>query len=196
MAKDRKSRPRGNPDERRRRIAAASLFAAVVIVIVVGGALSTDEPLGESPVPVSESRPPSARVEREPSDPVAPVLESEPAPPVERPTMAAARPGAKTTAPDSLQNRAATDRDRLARSGGNYTVQLMMSCDPDNARRRLDEVDDAARLYVLPFEHNGKACFRLFWGAYRSREGAEKAEDLPAFSKTLDTRVRAIGELT
>jgi len=185
---------RGVLDERRRLIAAGSLSAAVIVVLVFGAVLRTDAPFAEMTVPVSEPTPTAGAtvepVAAESGTIVTPAPEA-------RPTAATpAKPPAPRRVPTgtSLGERASADRVRLADSGGSYTVQLMVSCDPDNARRVLGLIGDTSRLYLLPVELDGNACYRLCWGSYSTRESAENAADLPT---SFDSpRVRAVEELT
>ena len=102
------------------------------------------------------------------------------------------------TRDDPLPTRAASDRARLVHSGGSYTVQLMVACDAENAARVIGEAGSTSRLYVLPFTHNGQACYRLCWGSFATRQSAESSGDLPAELRGLfpSTQVRAIGDLT
>jgi septal ring-binding cell division protein DamX len=185
---------RGILDERRRLIAAGSLSAAVTVVLVLGAILRTDAPFAETTVPFAEPTP-TAGVTGKPAaangGPIA-----TPAP-VARPTAEAAAetpPSHRTPTDGTLGERAAADRERLADSGASYTVQLMVSCDPDNARRVLRMIGEDSRLYVLPIELDGNACYRMCWGSYPSRAKAENAADLPAAFDS--PRVRAVEELT
>jgi len=198
MAKrrDREARPsaRGILDERRRLIAAGSLTVAVSVVLVSGAILRTDAPFAEMTVPVSEP-PPAPGVTEEPATVEIETI-STPAPDTQPTAAAPATPRSSPRAPTAgaLGERAAADRERLLDSGESYTVQLMVSCDPDNARRVLGLIGGTSRLYVLPVELDGKACYRLCWGSYPTRESAERATDIPA---SFDSpRVRAVGELT
>ena len=198
MAKrrDREARPsaRGILDERRRLIAAGSLSVAVTVVLVLGAILRTDAPFAEMTVPVAEEVP-TTGVTQEPATAERGAI-SPPAP-APQPTVAApAKPPSSRPAPTggALAERAAADRERLLDSGGSYTLQLMVSCDPDNARRVLGLIGGTSRLYVLPVELDGNACYRLCWGSYPTRESAERATDIPT---SFDSpRVRAVGELT
>jgi septal ring-binding cell division protein DamX len=189
---------RGALDERRRLIAAGSLSTAVVIVLVVGAVLRTDAPFAETTVPVSEPTTTTRVVD-------APLPEPPEATPSPEPRMAREavatpdRHASRTPRPaGSLAARASADLDRMLDSGGSYTLQLMVSCDLDNARNKLDLAGNNPRLYVLPMELDGKDCYRLCWGSYSTRENAEKVDDLPAsLASALDDppRVRAVAEL-
>jgi septal ring-binding cell division protein DamX len=187
---------RGALDERRRLIAAGSLSTAVLIVLVFGAVLKTDAPFAETTVPVSEPTttarvaevpiPEPGESAREPLPVTSPpaVAEPDPDPPAPR----RARPAGP------LEERAATDRGRLIDSGGSYSLQLMVSCDPVNARRNLDRIGTTSRLYLLPLELEGRSCYRLCWGTYASRESAERASDLPPGFDAV--RVQPVEELT
>jgi septal ring-binding cell division protein DamX len=198
MAKrrDREARPsaRGILDERRRLIAAGSLSVAVTVVLIFGAILRTDAPFAEMTVPVTEEVP-TPGVTEEPATAEIGAI-STPAPAAQPSAAAPARAQSSRRAPtgDTLGERAAADRERLLDSGGSYTVQLMVSCDPDNARRVLGLIGGTSRLHVLPVELDGNACYRLCWGSYSTRENAENATDIPTSFES--PRVRAIGELT
>jgi len=202
MAKrrDREARPsaRGILDERRRLIAAGSLSVAVTVVLVFGAILRTDAPFAEMTVPVTEEvRTPGVTEELETTESG---TISTPAPDTQPTAAAPAKPPSsrRATTGGALGERAAADRERLLDSGGSYTVQLMVACDPDKALGVLGLADETAPLYALPYEKDGKACYRLFWGSYATRESAERADDLPDSigSQFPDMWVRAVGELT
>jgi septal ring-binding cell division protein DamX len=189
---------RGVLDERRRLVAATALFAAVAVILVLGAVLETSGPDRQPPVASEEPRTPAvtraAAAIDEPPDALSPdPYESPPAPP----PPAAEAPRAAAHAP-SVEQRAADDRERLVKSGGSYTVQLMVACDPGNASRVLEAARDAARVYVLPFAHDGKDCYRVCWGSYATREAAETAVDLPQGLASMfpNTRVRPVAEVT
>jgi len=178
-------------------MAATALFAAVAVILVLGAVLRSPGP-EPAPAPVkpealsatavlgasTSSDEPSA-VSAGSSDP----SPQEPEAALEEPRPATGRP---------VDRRADDDRERLVRSGGSYTVQLMVACDPVNAIRVVEAAGDAARLYVLPFVHDGKECYRVCWGSYATRQSAESAADLPAGLAAMfpNTRVRPVTEVT
>lgn len=169
---------RGFVEERRRVAAAGFLFAVVIVVLVLGAALRT-EPSRPSerwtPSPVGETgearppAPPPAVDDAHAGVPPAAVETAPQAPPQDR-TAAIAPPPAE----DPLETRLEDDRERLVRTNALYTVQLMVACDPDNARRVVDLAGAAPELYVLGLRHEGQPCYRLCWGAYGSHEAAER----------------------
>jgi septal ring-binding cell division protein DamX len=185
---------RGALDERRRLIAAGSLSTAVVIVLVFGAVLRTDAPFAETTVPLAEPAETGSLADAT----VSPQPEAIPSaePPATRPAVpSSASPSPRRPRPaGGLEERAAADRERLIDSGMGFTLQLMVSCDLDNARRNLESIGEPSRLYILPVELDGKACYRLCWGAYASRQSAERAEDLPAGFDA--PRVQPVEELT
>lgn len=104
-----------------------------------------------------------------------------------RPTrdIAAGGPGAAPDARDRLEARARTDHGRLIRSGQEWTVQWLLSCDPENASRWFDTATaiDAQALYVLPFDRQGEACYRFCWGAFGDRAAADRAIESDTFER-------------
>jgi hypothetical protein len=66
------------------------------------------------------------------------------------------------------------DVDRLAGSGEAWMLQVAAQCEPTNVERTLREVS-AERLHVLPVEIGERACFRICWGPFDSREDALSA---------------------
>lgn len=183
-------------DERRRLVAATALFAAVAVILVLGAVLRTSAPDHAPPAPPRASRVTAAlgasAALDEPSALSGGTLE--PSPAESEPALEDSRP----TAVHPLEKRAAGDRERLVRSGGSYTVQLMVACDPVNASRVVDAAGDVARLYVLPFTHDDKACYRVCWGSYATRQSAETAVDLPENLAAMfpNTRVRPVADVT
>jgi septal ring-binding cell division protein DamX len=178
---------RGAAEERRRLIAAGSLSAAALGVLVLGAVLRADAPFDESTVPaVARTLPPADTA-------AAPVEVASPS--VERPSPRRESPPPPRPDPEagSLEQRAASDPGRLLDGRGSYTLQLIVSCDPDNARRHLDLLEASARLFVLPVELDGKDCYRLCWGRYDTRNAAATAADVPAAFDS--PRVKAIAEL-
>ncbi len=63
----------------------------------------------------------------------------------------------------------------LAGRTGLYTVQLALACSPDTVARAIRSSGSAEELFILPKEFDGRACYRLLWGAYPGRRSAESA---------------------
>lgn len=113
-----------------------------------------------------------------------------------KPAAAPARPSGPPaatfdTAAAPLARRAATDAARIAKSPGGWTAQLMVACRVETASRVVDASHGASKLYVLPAEVHGDACFRICWGTYKSAKEAAAATDLPPSLRGKD-RVGAV----
>lgn len=172
---------RGVLDERRQFLAAASLFLAVTAVLLLGAWLRNDvlldaptELVAEEPTPESSGARPGALRSTAVSSEAGRITGDE------APAAGGRMGRAREPVGDPLTVRAASDLGRLVRSGGSYTVQLMVACDPDNARRVVRLSGDSSRLYLLPFTMGGRRCYRLCWGSYASRAEADAVRDLSA----------------
>jgi hypothetical protein len=122
--------------------------------------------------------------------PAVPTPSPSPAPTVELPLAAAPStppappaPAADADAGDPLFEklavRAAGDLPRLAAARGPWTAQLMVACRVATVDRVVTSARGAAKLYILPAEVHGDACFRVCWGSYASAKDAASAADLP-----------------
>jgi len=188
---------RGALDERRRLVAATALFAAVAVILVLGAVLRTSgEDPGPAPAPPGTSSSTAVLGASTPTGEPSAVSAARLAPAPEE--TEAALEEFRPAAGQPVERRADDDRERLVRSGGSYTVQLMVACDPLNASRVVDAAGDAARLYVLPFVHDGRECYRVCWGSYATRQSAETAADLPEGLAAMfpNTRVRPVQDVT
>jgi hypothetical protein len=112
---------------------------------------------------------------------------------VSRPTPAERRPRpAVSGAPRSREDWLALadrDRGRLASdSGARFTIQLELVCELPS----LEEAwvyDREGTMWLLPAEHRGRTCFRVFWGRYRTLEDARAAKSsVPPFFFTPTNR--------
>jgi len=107
----------------------------------------------------------------EPPSTATPIDETGPEPgvPADRPTGL----------PGDLESRAAIDHGRLRAHGDGYTLQVLMACDPDNVRKLIERLGNADSLFVLPVDHQGRACYRACWGTFPDRERAVADRSLP-----------------
>jgi hypothetical protein len=57
---------------------------------------------------------------------------------------------------------------------GRFSIQLLVACSPETVLKAVGSVasDD---LFILPVDYKGRACYRMCWGVYDSRQGAETA---------------------
>lgn len=147
-----------------------SLVAAVAGTLVVGALLESDDAARDAAPrrDFVEFESAAADVEDPPLDVYADEgLPLEPAGPEQADVL------------DRLAMRADVDRERLAGAGG-WTLQFMMACDPANVAPVAEAVGDDELLFLLPTLYDDRACFRVCWGSYRSREAALADRGLPA----------------
>ena len=143
-------------------------------------------------IPTSAPTPaPTATVPAPPSP--APTFVPPPTAVVARPTPAGRRPRpAVSGTPRSREDwlaLAERDRGRLASDpGARFTIQLELVCE-------LPSVDEAwvydrrGAMWLLTAEHQGRTCFRVFWGRYRTLEEARAAKSsVPPFFFTPTNR--------
>ena len=93
-----------------------------------------------------------------------------------------ANPARDTVSPltDDLEARARVDRGRLQAHGEGHTLQLLVACDPDNVRKLIERLGNPQSLFVLPFDLDGRACYRACWGTFPDRDRAVADRTLPA----------------
>ncbi len=157
---------------------ALGLLALVAGILVLTAVLRVPE--GDVEEFATDRIVPSPRVDldattgrrEEPPSPAPPSVESEAVP--------RNLPAEPTPLPDDLESRAAIDHGRLRAHGDGYTLQVLMACDPDNVRKLIDRLGNVESLYVLPLDHDGRACYRACWGTFPDRERAVADRSLPA----------------
>ena len=81
---------------------------------------------------------------------------------------------------DDIEDRAREDARRLAASGDEWTLQVMVTCVPETPERLLRKLRGDPRLYLLPVLYNDEACLRICWGSFSTREAAAARRGLPA----------------
>jgi hypothetical protein len=168
-------------------LASSALLIGAVLVILIGGFVLKSErapdaavrsaPPPESPVLGSTIVPETVPDSPVPDSPVPP--ESVPAalPVTARRVEGPAPPSDPVL--EGLATRAATDLSRLSASDNAWTAQLLVACRAETVERIIAGSKGASKLYVLPAEVKGDACFRVCWGTYRSQKDAAAAADLP-----------------
>jgi septal ring-binding cell division protein DamX len=168
------------PESARQLLSTAGLLLAVLVILGLGAVLAVD-PGSPPPVPVRTDIAPAPPAEPPPSSPIADLDEpkeriEEVAPP---PSERHVEPSAPAT-PPGLATRAATDARRLARSGGTYTLQLLVGCKEETVERYLER-SRSSSLYLLPATVKEQSCFRVTFGSYASQqEAAAAATGVPA----------------
>ncbi len=169
-----KDQPKSVPVEGWRKfVPFVGLVGAVIGVLILGALLRGGI---RAPLPVAEPRTP-------------PVEAASPTPVPSRTTQEHVPPTLPaSTTPDpprlkELARRAQSDLDRLSRARQSWTLKLATVCDPANAQRWLDQVGEESKLFFVPVLIDERACFRLSWGEFDSRDRAASAR-LPAALRT------------
>ena len=156
----------------------ALLLGAVATILLMGLALRS-EPAREREI--REPEPAAPATPAPDASAALPQVEAA-APPAATPPPAAAMtaPLAADPALAALAGRAAEDLTRIGRARGSWTAQLVVACKPETVDRLVRKSGGASKLYVLPADVHGAACFRVCWGSYASASEAASAKDLPA----------------
>ncbi len=70
-----------------------------------------------------------------------------------------------------------------------YSVQIMAACQPETIRSVVQRARGSSQLFLLPATLQGRDCYRIYWGRYRSYESAQEAlrRDVPATLRQADT---------
>lgn len=177
-------------------------------------------PPRETPAPVEPTaEPPPEQAEAGAAEPAAatpaPTIVATPAPmptptpvPPPRPTPA---PAAAAPAPAAVTGDARAllrqgDFPAAARSfatslsagaSGRFTLQVAVACAAENVQKAVAAVP-AEEFFVLPVNVKGRDCYRLAWGVFDSRAGAEAARSgLPGYFRQAGAvpRVAPLAEL-
>ena len=56
-----------------------------------------------------------------------------------------------------------------------FTIAVGVFCDTSNVGRVVENSGGGEELIVLAFENRGQTCYRIFWGVFDSRAGAQRA---------------------
>ena len=173
--------PTGEPTPRdpRALLSTGGLLAAVSAVLVLGAVLHGRVPL---PAPEPADVPRTAAALPEPSDVVAdqgPVGEIEDV-------------GEEPSAAPMLADRARRDRERASRESPGWTLQLVVACKEEGVQRLLDQAAGDPRLFVLPREVGGRACWAVTWGTFATEAAATAATPPPALHLTEPPRPRPL----
>lgn len=140
------------------------MLGSVILTLLIGAVLQVDE---------NPHDPPAAGL----AGTLEPVAPAPPSLPATETAPAYAEPGRDIL---ELARRAHRDEQRLARSGGSWTLQFMMACDPANVVTPAKSLASEQDFYLLSKMHDDRACFRLCWGSFASRDLALAANDIPA----------------
>jgi septal ring-binding cell division protein DamX len=104
-----------------------------------------------------------------PTPPPAPPPTAPPAPP---PTAATGNALALFQQGAFDQSAQASASSLSASAQGRYSIQVLAACSPDTIRKAAQSVG-GDEIFILPVTLNGRACFRVCWGVYDSREAAQ-----------------------
>ncbi len=156
---------------------------------------STPVTVAATPVPATASTPtpaPAAPTQLPPATAPATVRPSPP--PTAQPTRPPAAPagdGRSLLSQGALPEAATAFASALAAgSRSRFSVQLLTACSPETVQKAVHAVG-AGELMILPVTVNGRACYRMCWGVYESRQGAESAlAAIPAYFRQGGVRPR------
>jgi septal ring-binding cell division protein DamX len=82
-------------------------------------------------------------------------------------------------------------RQYAANPQGNFTVQIQILCDPGNLEKAMRAGGD--NLWFVPQALGARACYRVYWGRYSTREEAQRAlANVPASLRDRSSAVRAL----
>ena len=186
MSDEREDSLRGDSSGRTgggKELASSALLVAGVVAILIAGfvlkAGRTVDPPEATPAEVllgATITPETAAPESAPAPPPSPAPLS---PSRLTPAAPAVTSGPADPTFDKLARRAAADLARVAAIREPWTAQLLVACRVETVERVLAASKGATKLYVLPAEVHGDACFRICWGAYKGAKDAAAATDLP-----------------
>ena len=81
---------------------------------------------------------------------------------------------ASTVSTDAVRARYdAMARDFAAHASGNFTVQIQILCEPSNIAKVLST--GGSNVWFVPQQIKTRACYRVFWGHYNTRDEAQRA---------------------
>jgi hypothetical protein len=127
---------------------------------------ATARPMAASPRPVEPTAAPSSRARK-----------ATPAPATIAPSTAPVAAAAPTTeSRDAWTRRAERDRGRLETDRrAHYAIQLELVCEVASLNDAWRH-DRGQAMWLLPVSHEGRNCFRVFWGRYPTLEAAKKGK--------------------
>jgi hypothetical protein len=99
----------------------------------------------------------------------------------------AARPAAPAPQDSpSLATWAAAGEKRFRHPGAEtYALQLELACETSTIDKAISQDPGRRNLWIVPFIHRGRGCYRVLWGRYRTLALAKNARrGLPAFFRT------------
>lgn len=137
-------------------------------------------PRAEPTLVAPRAEKPAARSGAAPAGKAAPPPAVKPSP---APPRASAEPAADSR--EAWTRRAERDRRGLeSQRGARYAIQLELVCEVASLQEAWRH-DRGKAMWLLPVVHDGRDCFRVFWGRYPSIESARKAKaGIPSYFTT------------
>ncbi|MGH6690956.1 MAG: hypothetical protein ACREF4_09795, partial [Gammaproteobacteria bacterium] len=105
-----------------------------------------------------------------------------PAPPILPPEAPRADTGRRSLLAGDYRSAARQFGSQTAGLPGAYTIQLLMACQDETVKRAVDRANGSSQLFILPATHEGRTCYRVYWGRYQTQGRAQDAlrRDLPS----------------
>jgi hypothetical protein len=140
--------------------------------------IEAPRPTEAPPAIIQTPRPTAAKARAIPAATAAPAkAAAAPARPVPTVRPASASPPAGPERRAWL-DRAEADRRRLASEPGTrYAVQLLLACEMPTLVDAWKHDQPAGSLWLQKTDHQGRTCFRVFWGRFATAEEARRAKD-------------------
>jgi hypothetical protein len=70
---------------------------------------------------------------------------------------------------------AAANLQRLRSTASNkFTIAVGVYCDPGNVARAYQNSGSSEQLIILPYNYQGRSCYRVFWGIFDTQALAER----------------------
>jgi hypothetical protein len=121
----------------------------------------------------SAAAPASTTIPRDPA-PTRPSGAAKPPPPT--PPKPTGGDGRSLLASGNLPAAARAFESELSSTAADkFTLALGLYCNEENVERLVSNAQGSRDIYVLPTTSQGRACYRVTWGLYGSREAAEAA---------------------
>jgi len=144
-----------------------------------------------APVTTTTVAPETVATQTTPPPPT-PVAETAPLPKVTpKPApmvISAAAPSASATGRERYD---AMARQFAANPAGNFTVQIQILCDPSNLGKVMSSGGE--RIWFVPQPIGTRACYRVFWGRYNTRDEAQRAlGEIPRDLRDPSAAVKAV----
>jgi septal ring-binding cell division protein DamX len=93
-------------------------------------------------------------------------------------------PPSPAPAPAPTRPRDADSWETLAQKGerefahpgkSRFTIQLEIACQPETLRKAFAQPRAREEMWIVPFSHQGRSCYRVLWGRFHNREAAHSA---------------------